>query len=394
MKPKEFDELIRQKFDQNDFAYKSKNWDALAEQLEGRAKKRSIIMWWWVPAVGMAASVAMAMGVTSLMRQGVPTSTSVNTEVAVNKYIQLAPVTDGQAITTQQRPVTSSHKDKLYAMTNSTISKNIQGEKNTVVFHVRINEENTVKTEQTGNEAFNFLAANANTKKDQPRKKKEDVVVSEGYNTFIPEDEVVRKKQTFSITLLGGYNQGNQNTGYMAGAAVRKMLNDKVYIENDVAFASSNNTQSTEVLQSASRSTAAKHAAAKTTNVESNKPTNAPPPLPKFDAVEDNYNLNYIQVSPSIGYKLIKKLSIAAGPDFQRALADNRPYQSTEYRGDIMVAPLFDVGFIGKTEYSITRTIKAGISYRKGINNFLTPMDKYIDRDYLQFQLRCAIFNR
>ena len=59
MKPKEFDELIRQKFDQNDFAYDPKNWDQLAEKLDGRAKKRSMLMWWWVPMAGMAASNAI-----------------------------------------------------------------------------------------------------------------------------------------------------------------------------------------------------------------------------------------------------------------------------------------------------------------------------------------------
>ena len=34
------------------------------------------------------------------------------------------------------------------------------------------------------------------------------------------------------------------------------------------------------------------------------------------------------------------------------------------------------------------------VLYRKGINNILTPMGKYIDRDYVQFQVRCTIFNK
>ncbi len=67
MKPKEFDELVRQKFDQNDFAYNPGNWDQLAEQMDGRARKRSMMMWWLMPLAGIAASVAMAMGVTSIL---------------------------------------------------------------------------------------------------------------------------------------------------------------------------------------------------------------------------------------------------------------------------------------------------------------------------------------
>ena len=71
MKPKEFDELVRRKFDQNDFEYNPANWDRLAEQLDGSAKKRSIAMWLWLPLTGMAASVAFAIGITSFFHQPV-----------------------------------------------------------------------------------------------------------------------------------------------------------------------------------------------------------------------------------------------------------------------------------------------------------------------------------
>src|ERR1700761_2512926 len=98
MKPKEFDELIKQRFDQGDFAYEARNWDQLAGQLDGRAKKRSIMMWWWAPLVGMAASVALAMGVTALIRhdEGAAGGSMINTELAQesNKFTQLQPVAD------------------------------------------------------------------------------------------------------------------------------------------------------------------------------------------------------------------------------------------------------------------------------------------------------------
>jgi len=87
-------------------------------------------------------------------------------------------------------------------------------------------------------------------------------------------------------------------------------------------------------------------------------------------------------------------MSIAAGPDFQQMLVDNRPAASETDRGTIQVAPTFDVGFVGKTEYAVTQRVKAGVSYRKGINGVISMSDKYIDRDYIQFQMRCTIFNR
>jgi hypothetical protein len=107
-----------------------------------------------------------------------------------------------------------------------------------------------------------------------------------------------------------------------------------------------------------------------------------------------SYDLYYAQVSPTIGYKVMRKMSIGVGPDFQRMLADNRPAPSTVDHGTIQVAPLFDVGFIGRSEFAVTKKVKAAVYYRKGVNNIITPMDKYIERDYLQFQLRYTILNK
>jgi hypothetical protein len=75
-------------------------------------------------------------------------------------------------------------------------------------------------------------------------------------------------------------------------------------------------------------------------------------------------------------------------------LVDNRPATSEVDRGNLQVAPSFDVGFVGKTEYALTQRVKAAVSYRKGINGVINPSDKFIDRDYVQFQMRCTIFNR
>jgi long-subunit fatty acid transport protein len=107
-----------------------------------------------------------------------------------------------------------------------------------------------------------------------------------------------------------------------------------------------------------------------------------------------NYNLYYAQITPSIGYKLMKRLSVGVGPDFQKMLVDNRPATSEVDRGNLQVAPTFDVGFVGKTEVALTQRVRAGVSYRKGINGVINLSDKFIDRDYVQFQMRCTIFNR
>jgi hypothetical protein len=109
---------------------------------------------------------------------------------------------------------------------------------------------------------------------------------------------------------------------------------------------------------------------------------------------KQSYNLYYAQITPTVGYKILKKLSVGAGPDFQQILIDNRPEPNALDRGTIKEAPMFDIGLMGKTEYNITKSIQAAVSYREGISNIITPTNKYIDRNYVQVQLRCTILNK
>ena len=389
MKPKEFDELIRQKFDQNDFAYNPGHWDQLAEQMDGRARKRSAMMWWLMPLAGIAASVAMAMGVTTLLRQQPTGLSGANTAFVQSGNFEQPQILQNEPATT----MVASNRQYLELTTNT--NNNLAPKKNkksNAAEKFAINLENAIGFTSSGNTKKNGFVLNETL---IPKKDKKAVVTNEGYNTFKPEEELLKPTKT-SIILSGGINRGSQSNGYVVGATVRRMLNDKVFIESDVAFASSNNSQLSGVPNNTPATARTSAGAARNTATEGVTTVVTPGTdhNPKFKDENVSYNLYYAQVSPSIGYKVIKKISIGVGPDFQQALADNRPTASTVTRNNVEVAPLFDVGFIGKTEYSITKKVKAGVFYRKGINNILTPMDKYIDRDYLQFQLKCTIFNK
>jgi len=404
MKPKEFDELIRQKFDQNDFAYNPGNWDKMAEQLEGRAKKRSMIMWLWMPALGMAASVALAIGVSSMLKYGAPGDNGVNTEYThVNTFAQQQPVQDLAAIVTQEPAVPVKQDEPVRKVNHSALAKPGQKEADHVI---GISFNNAIRTQvvvQKPVDNVNLaVVPNSAAQKVAAKNKREGTVIAPGYHTFAKQEVADNKPAKLSFILLGGVNQGNHNSGYAAGATVRRMLNDKVYVESDVAFASSDNTQKTQYMSydNASGSggggvTAAKGGTvAKMAKVESALAVPVVTPEGTVKTQDISYNLYYAQVTPSIGYKIMKKMSIGVGPDFQKMLVDNRPAVSTVDRGNIQVAPLFDVGFIGKTEYALTRKVKAAVSYRKGANGIINPSDKYIDRDYLQFMLKCTIFNK
>ncbi len=402
MKPKEFDELVRQRFDRDDFEYNPRNWDKLEEQLDGRAKKRSIMMWWLMPVAGIAASVALAMGVPALWQPAPVKEVVVNTEMPqTHNYGQLRPVQDMPVAVS---PVVTNNNTNTNKTTKpNTVHYNAQKEVVKVeTFSINIDNAIVSNTRVAHKKEINLLTQKEIVVKDRNN----TVAANEAHGTFKPTEEVKREPKV-SIILSGGVSHGNQNSGYTAGATIRRMLNDKVYVESDVAFTSSTNTQTSEYLdqpgsgsvagssyQGIAARTSAGAAAARTTAIESNKPSEVVAPVGVIKDANQSYNLYYAQVTPSIGYKLIKRMSIGVGPDFQQMLVDNRPTQSTVDKRNIEVAPTFDVGLIGKTEYSLTKKVKAAVSYRKGINNVLTPMDKYIDRDYLQFQVKCTVFNR
>ncbi len=383
MKPKEFDALIRQKFDQNDFEYSPQNWGRLEEQMDGRAKKRRIALWWLMPLMGVAASVALAIGVNTMWRFADAGN------MGAVAFTQ--PAYDYQS----QTGNTVESTDVLSANEKIANHKHKKGNKSSAKeTEFGINLDNaTGSTETITVHKVNLIGKTETGKK---KDKIKEVAAKDGYKTFKPEAE--KKVKKLSIILSGGLNQGNQNNGYAVGATVRRMINDNVFVEGAVAYANSTNTQSKLIPGVATPTNnntplAPYDQNARLSGQPDNKPlpkTTVPPPI----QINESYSLSYIQVAPSVGCKITKHITMAAGPDFQQALVDNRPALSTVDRNNQSVAPLFDIGLVGRTEYKITKQIKAGLSYRKGINNVLTPMDKYIDRDYLQVQVHYTILNR
>ncbi|GAA4470142.1 hypothetical protein GCM10023093_30790 [Nemorincola caseinilytica] len=422
MKPGEFDELIRQKFEQNDFAYDPANWERLKERMDGPAKKRSMLMWLWMPAAGMAASVALAMGVTSLLRFGVPDGSSAGGGYAAtgkfnaprereDKVVAMVPSVNYQAT---ERPAPSRSRTPHARNTARPATQPSTTAGNGIGLKLDQMTKTSVAANQqhSGNrydaEVYNSATPPVAAKAQPPKPEKKAVAaVQEPMHTFRKEEAQppVRKKMNFSVILSGGVNQGNNNSGYMAGATVRKMINDKVYIESDIAFASSDNVQRTKVESietvgggatsgGGMGSIQAKVSSASKVSSDgvATQPVNNQVRVIKTQDV--SYNLSYAQITPSVGVKLAKRMSIGMGPDFQAMLQDHRPERSIVDRENIAVAPTFDVGFVGKTEYAFTNRIKAGVAYRKGVNGVIVPGGKYIDRDYLQFQMKCTIFNK
>ena len=378
MKPREFDDLIRHKFDQNDFEYNPAQWDELAVRLGGNDKKRTAFIVWLMPLLSMAASITVALAIPTIVKMAQPGS--------INRYAA-----------TQISPNTVVHATEQMVFENNGKKAN----KNIVA-------SNMQETDGFRINAKNALVCNSNKKSTvldllagKEIKKKKTELIHEPVRTF--KEEALPPVAKFSVTLLGGMNYGSQNNGYIIGATTRRMISDKMFIESDVAFISTGNAQQTayyippttsgHYAASVSRTTGTS-GAARTTTTAADVPTANNNATGTVKDGSENYNSYYAQIAPGIGWKLSRKFTLGGGPDFQEMLSNNRPAVSSYDRNNVAVAPMFDVGVLGKTEYAVSKKLKAAMYYRKGMNNFLTPMDKYSDRDYMQFQLRYTLLNR
>ncbi len=408
MKPGEFDDLVRQKFDQNDFEFSPRNWEKLTEELDGQKKKRGLLFW-WMPLMGVAATVAMAFGVSTVIRHGGGVNQTSATPAAVASthkhkanHAQVARIASPAAVIPAQETPAPEVAENIITKTELPANTAKNDDKKAVTANNAEIVLNSKPAAAPSNIVSTF-AANAEDAKIEALKKKKKAILTPGYYTF-NEEEVAKKDPKVAIALGGGVNYSSQSNGYMVGATARRMINDKVYVESDIAFIGTNNTQKTTYLDKTGTTTGtsavvAAGASSIGAKISANKNTDeakntGSTPQGVMRTQDQAYNLYYAQITPSIGYKLTKKLSLGVGPDFQQMLVDNRPEVSTTERGNIRVSPMFDMGFMGKTEYAISKGVKAAVYYREGINNIITPTNKYIDRNYLQFQIKCTILNR
>ncbi len=392
MKPREFDDLLKRKFDQAEFEYNPRNWERLTDELDGRKKKRGILMWWLMPVAGVAASVALAIGVAP--------------------HLQITPAVSPElAKTYHTEHVQPAHVVPVTNEPSRTVDYTKAVKKN----HKRANRPQATKEDKFAIDYNNAIRNNTSINKKEidllnapakntvVKKEKKKIITEEAVATF--KDEV-KKPQTLSIILSGGYNQSVQGTGFTAGATIRKVVSDKVFIEGEVAFTNSSLVQTRYHIASSvvteygtsSASSSSTGIGSKVTNPDRAGKDDVPVidkvKYEKPQAENVTFTQSYLQVSPAVNYRIAKRLSIGAGPDFQQALADKRPTNDQTDNSSLKRVPLFDVGLIGKTEFSVTKNLKAGLACRKGINNVVTPMGKFIDRDYLQVQVKCAIFNK
>ncbi|MEI8278557.1 MAG: hypothetical protein WCG87_02270 [Bacteroidota bacterium] len=392
MRPKEFDELIRQKFDQNDFEFNPTNWEKLEAELDRKPGKRNMMLWLPLAAITSITSVAasLAMMVTIPVFQH-------------HKPAAIVNVISKPSINNKPLHIVSIAKDEpIIAANFSTNSNNtiiadkqhIDKKDRTLTLHVTegpsimhksidlplVLNDNKMSGIRPRN-IRDLYHARPNTKR------------SFDITAWDNEDN----KPKTVISFAGGVNYGAQVNGYSVAATGKRMLGDKFYIEGDIAFVKNNATERTEYVSAGTKwNSSARTASARLSSAEPQGP----------DAVtgtgsgivtqfrESNYDLYYAQVTPSIGCNIRKHFSVGVGADMQRLVLGNRPVTTSDNPATIKEIPSYDMGFVGKTECELSKKIKAGLYYRQGLNNVISPNNKYLDRSYVQVQLKFLLLRK
>jgi hypothetical protein len=103
-------------------------------------------------------------------------------------------------------------------------------------------------------------------------------------------------------------------------------------------------------------------------------------------------NFYYLQLMPTIGYHVHKRIAVGLGADVQRLFQNSNTTTTVYEDGALKLVPTYDIGMVAKTEYSISHSLKTSLIYRAGLNNL--SENKYINRSYLQLQLKLKILSR
>jgi len=381
MKINEFDNLIKEKFEQTELAFNPANWERLTQELDTTPGSRVIN---WRRSLGIAACLLLALGTFAWIftrDQKVDTVASVpeNTTEQPNKVHHQKAV----PVPTTEIAATSNIIERTSAAPQKPANRQTEGGNTIPASIATASMETPVPASTPPTEQQPIAETITGDTKEhndisiQPAPNKTYV----SNEPFRPEPVIAQQpKGRTHLSITGGLNYGSLNTGYAAGINARQKLGRKVYIEGDLALVSNKSDQASNVTPTQYNAYAAGTAGR---SAVSNSLTQAPS------------NFLYLQFNPSLGLQVHKKLSFSVGADLQRLLDHNNSVKTLVYQSDdLKLIPGTDVGLTGKTEYNVSNRIRAGVLYREGINNFINGSDDYFDRRYLQVQLKFRVLGR
>ncbi|WP_118974554.1 hypothetical protein [Taibaiella koreensis] len=404
MSKNEFDELLLKKLRDEELEYNPAHWDRLAQLLSptltppsaGKRKKQ------WLIATGIAAAISLVLGTVFTIQlpdspdekpampsvaQQQPrpatetTAPETNTAApAIKPGLPATPAADKPARTNDRNLAQDEHEvlpDPNFHSPIPTVPvpDNDPKVREQIAVAKEPETPSPLKEKTTGN-PFRNPAVNTSKAKEEPTYTyhADPAIAMNGFS---------KRERKTSISLGGGVNYGNLNTGYTAGVSVRHKIAGKLFVDGTVAMMYNNNANNVVANNGPSMGDNGKMAARPTAfNNETSLASPALNPIQK---------LYYVQLNPSIGYQVEKHVALSFGGDFQRMLNQSDEIVQPENMGS-KVFPNMDVGLTAKSEFSITPNIQAGLMFREGINNLLRNDNaKYVNRRYVQVQFKYNI---
>lgn len=406
----DFDNLLREKFEQGSFEYQPASWERLSAQLPVK-KKPLYKKLLWLPLAAAAAIAgfiivphirenktiqsAPTRSTSTAQQSARPTPVLSTTPVATTKS-QAATQPGSTAVPTvviisSSRPSPSTTLASIpvdramvppvadpAADLNPAASGPDAGGRTLPQIVPQSADNQLSKSAVAGNKMSGLPATQYIV--DGVRLPRKGPVFSHGDPIF--DNEVPRTIPASSISVAGGYKYGTANMGYMVGINGRKSLGDKIFVEGDIAFANSRNAQVTTETSNETFDLVKTVAGTNTIGARA---------ISRGEVVGNMY---YLQLTPTVGYQVLRTMSLGAGADMQRMFRNEDNTLYVMDGTDVKAVPQMDYGVVGKAEYSLTKTFKAGIQYRQGMNTLLAPEKNYLNRSYIQVQLKLGILGR
>lgn len=404
MSKNEFDELLLKKLQEEELDYDPKHWEHLSQLLPPSLSPAANRGRKWLVATGIAAAAAFVLAAVFYMKlvdkdnepapalaqqpavpakpeAATPSETAQQPEANAQTGQQsIAPVLTGNS---SQRPGNSRPQQALPATHQPAAPAQVVPQQAPEPAPVpegiahKAPETQPVLPQSPAQQAAESAVVTKRENRPQA-----SFPIYDNYGSQKHNYNSGAKANRTSVSLGGGVNYGNLNTGYTVGVSARTKIAGNFFVDGAVAMMYNNNTNN--VVNYNGASSLAKGGLAA-------RPSSAQ--LPASPAVEPTQNLYYVQVNPSIGYQIDKNVALSVGSDFQQMLSRTDGAEKVQLAADnAKIFPAFDVGLTTKSEFNITPRIQAGLLYREGLSNLLkNDGNKYVNRRYFQVQFKYNI---
>lgn len=392
MNRNEFENWMKDKAEEQQFLPSEDLWLKLHADLQKPAagQKKAFFLPWMKIAASVLIILSLGVATTYFIKD----NDQKDNVIVVNKNQNNLP---------QQ---TNSHKQNTLPETNTPAENNIAkvlpdiNNKNHKAF---IAADTYIKPQQNGNLFFKNkeeipAPEIAQTNKTEPKNQKEISPENKSKNYTNTDN----KQPDIDRTLYAKNNEGQQAinlgmsanvgkssisdvVGYQVGVVGRGNISKRIFVEAGISLASNtvsySNQHSFPGVEMGSDGLA---------NYSNNTTTN----------VQANYSRNVISVgvTPSVGIKVTKKLSLSTGGALYRNL---NPLLELTNENDIENAALskdiistsqkvsnWDVGVTCNADYKVTKNLSFNVNYRKGITDYLQRNNKYEKNSGVQLGLK------